>query len=127
VFPLLFNETPDKIWEKVKNKEKIDLKKGSFIIDVRNEGEYKDHHIPESVHVPFHNLDQFLEKQKKILEKYQSVVFVCRHGNTSRLSAFKAEQIGIKSISLNGGDAEWSRLNLPRVRAEKCIVKFDLK
>jgi len=127
VFPLLFNETPDKVWEKIKNKEKINLSNDSFIIDVRNEGEYEDHHIPESVHVPFHNIDQFLKKQKKMLKKYQSVVFVCRHGNTSRLAAFKAEQIGIKSISLKGGDAQWSRLNLPRVRAEKCIVKFDLE
>jgi len=127
VFSLLFNEIPDKIWEKVKNKEKIDLKKDSFIIDVRNEGEYEDHHIPESVHVPFHNIDQFLKKENWVLKKYQSVVFVCRHGNTSRLAAFKAEQIGIRSISLKGGDAEWSRLNLPRVRAEKCIVRFDLE
>lgn len=127
VFDLAFNENPDKTWEMIRRKEKIELKKGFVVIDVRNEGEYEDHHIPESIHVPFHDLDTFLQKNKKKLTKSEAVIFICRRGNTSRLAAYKAEQLGIKSISLKGGDAEWSRLNLPRIRADKCIVRFDLQ
>ena len=78
------------------------------------------------MNVPFHDLDSFLKENKKKLSKDNTVIFVCRRGNISRLAAYKAEQLGIKSISLKGGDAEWSKLNLPRVRAEKCIVRFGL-
>ncbi len=126
VFDLAFNESPEKVWGQIKHKEKIELKKDVSIIDVRNESEYEDRHVPESVHVPFHDLDTFLQKNKKELSKNNAVIFVCRRGNTSRLAAHKAEQLGIKSISLKGGDAEWSRLNLPRIRPEKCILRFDL-
>ncbi len=127
VFNLVFEGTPEHIWKKIKRKESIHLIKGYNIIDIRNEGEYEDHHIPESIHVPFHSLDDYLKKNKKKLTKNKAVIFVCRHGNTSRLAAYKAEQVGIASMSLKGGDAEWSRLNLPRIRSEKCITRFDLQ
>lgn len=127
VFNLVFEGTPEQIWERIKRKEEIHLKKGFAVIDVRNEGEYEDHHIPKAIHVPFHSLDEDLKKNKKKLTKNEAVIFVCRRGNTSRLAAHKAEQLGITSISLKGGDAEWSRLNLPRIRAEKCIARFDLQ
>jgi len=127
VFGLIFTASAETVWKKVKNKESINLKKNYAVVDVRNEGEYEDHHIPESAHVPFHEIDTFLKKHKKDLNKMGSVIFVCRRGNTSRLAAYKAQELGIKSVSLKGGDAEWSRLNLPRVRAEKCVVRFDLK
>jgi rhodanese-related sulfurtransferase len=126
-FSLLFTETPEQIWEKVKYKEKIAHKDSYLIIDVRNDSEYEDHHIPGSIHVPFYSLDDYLKNNKKKMIKNTAVVFVCRRGNTSRLAAYKAEQVGIKAISLKGGDAEWSRLNLPRVRADKCVVRFDLE
>ncbi len=126
VFDLIFTGTPDKVWEKIGNKQEADIKKGFAVIDVRNEGEYEDHHIPESIHVPFHELDEFLKKNKTSLARNEAVIFVCKHGNASRLAAYKAEELGLKPISLKGGDAEWSRLDLPRIRAEKCIIKFDL-
>ncbi len=126
-FSLLFTETPEQIWEKVKHKEEIAHKDGYLVIDVRNDSEYEDHHIPGSIHVPVHSLDDYLKKNKKNLIKNTAVIFVCRRGNTSRLAAYKAEQVGIKAISLKGGDTEWSRLNLPRVRADKCVVRFDLE
>lgn len=127
VFNLVFENTTEQVWEKIKHKENINIKKGFTVIDVRNDGEYEDHHIPGSIHVAFHNLDDYLKKNKNKLIKNEAVIFICRHGNTSRLAAYKADQLIIKSISLKGGDAEWSRLNLPRIRAEKCIVRFDLQ
>ncbi len=126
VFNLVFKDTVDNNWEKIRHGEKIEIKKGFAIIDVRKEGEYEDHHIPESINVPFNDLDDYLKENKNILTKNEAVIFVCRHGNTSKLAASKAEQSGISSISLSGGNAEWSRINLPRVRAGKCIVRFDL-
>ena len=106
--------------------KKFTLKKDAAIIDTRTESEFEEHHMPGALHVPFHDIDSKIKKDKK-LRKKKIVLFVCKFGSTSRLAAWKAERIGIKAVNLVGGDAEWSRLNLPRIRSEACITKFDLK
>jgi len=125
IFPMVFAESPEIVWSRVKTKEEVSMKDGYRIIDVRTDSEYEDHHIPSSEHVNFHDIDTFLKKDKS-LKKAKGVIFICRRGNTSRLATYKAEQLGIKAINLKGGDAEWSRLNLPRIRSEKCVTRFDL-
>ncbi len=125
VYNLIFSEDEGVVWNKIKSKQKYPLNSGYRIIDLRNEEEFEDHHIPGTEHVSFHDIDIKLKKDKK-LKKEKGVIFVCRHGNTSRIAAYKAVQFGIKAINLQGGDAEWSRLNLPRIRSEKCISRFCL-
>ncbi len=126
VYDLVFKESSDVIWDRIKNKDKVVKSSEHEIIDVRNENEYEEHHIPTSINVPFYNLDEFLKKNKQ-LKMLKGVIFVCKHGNTSRLACYKAEILGIKAINLKGGDTEWNRLNLARIRADKCIVRFDLQ
>jgi cysteine synthase/rhodanese-related sulfurtransferase len=125
IYDLVFKESSDVLWDRIKNKEEIIKNNGYEIIDVRNESEYEEHHIPSSINVPFHSLDDFLKKNKQ-LKKTKGVIFVCKHGNTSRLACYKAEMLGVKVINLNGGDTEWSKLNLPRIRADKCVQCFEL-
>jgi len=126
VYNLVFKESSDVLWDQIKSKKEIIKNSEYEIIDVRSEGEYEEHHIPTSTSVPFHSLDDFLKKNKQ-LKKSKGAIFVCKHGNTSRLACYKAEMLGVKVINLKGGDTEWSRLNLPRIRADKCIVRFDLQ
>lgn len=126
IFNLVFLETVEELWDTIKNKKEISLNKKIKIVDLRTESEFEDHNIPTSIHIPYHDVDVFLKKNKRELKKYEAVVFVCRHGAMSRLATFKAQEMGIKSINLKGGDAEWSRLNLPRIRSENCIKCFDL-
>ncbi len=126
IFNLVFLETVKELWDTIKNKKEISLNKKIKIVDLRTESEFEDHNIPTSIHIPYHDIDDFLKKNKRKLKKYEAVVFVCRHGAMSRLATFKAQEMGIKSINLKGGDAEWSRLNLPRIRSENCIKCFDL-
>ena len=111
---------------KVEKKQKFTLKKDVAIIDTRTESEFEEHHIPGAEHIPFHEIDSKINKDKK-LRKKNIVLFVCKFGSTSRLAAWKAEQAGIKAANLIGGDMEWSKLNLPRIRSESCVIKFDLK
>jgi cysteine synthase/rhodanese-related sulfurtransferase len=125
-FKLLFNNTADSVWEHIRNRKDIKIKNGFSIIDLRDDYEYEDHHIPQSIHVQYHTVDEFLKTNDHELIKKEGVIFVCRHGNTSRLACYKANQRGITAINLKGGDAEWSRLNLPRIRSQKCIARFDL-
>lgn len=115
--------TPQEVFDLVfKDGTKSNNSKDKFtLIDVRNAGECEDHHIEGSLHIPFYNLDEFLIKNKRRFAEKEAVIFICRHGNTSRIASYKAEQLGIKSISLKGGMTEWSRLDLPRVRSGKCV------
>jgi cysteine synthase/rhodanese-related sulfurtransferase len=125
VFSLVFFESPEAVWSKVRAEEDVLINDEYRIIDVRTDSEYEDHHIPNSEHVAFQDIDTFLKEDKE-LRKSKGVIFVCRRGNTSRLAAYKAEQLGIKAINLKGGDTEWSRLNLPRIRSASCLLKYNL-
>jgi cysteine synthase A len=125
VFNLVFGDTND-VWRRIRDKETIAVKEGYTIVDIREEYEYEEHHVPCAINIPFNKIDGYLSKNKSKLMKGE-IVFICRHGNMSRLAAYKAEKLGIKSISVKGGDTEWSRLNLPRIRNEKCILRFNLE
>jgi cysteine synthase/rhodanese-related sulfurtransferase len=125
VYRLIFQESQSIVWSKIQSGEDAPLDEGYRIIDVRNQGDFEDHHIPHAEWVPSYDIDAFLKKDKT-LKKSKGVVFVCRHGNTSRIAALKANQLGIKAINLKGGDTEWSKLDLPRIRSEKCVVRYEL-
>ena len=125
-YKLLYHDTPEKLWEKLRKKHDFSLIKNITVLDLRAENEFQEHHIPGAENVAFHDIDTKLKKDNK-LKKKKAVLFICKFGNTSRLAAWKADQAGIKAISIKGGDAEWSRLNLPRVRSDACITRFDLK
>lgn len=92
------------------------------IIDLRTQREFEDHHIYGAEHVPFHKLDLKFKHDGKIMRAKKAVVFVCSFGNMSRQAAWRARQAGIAGVSMKGGDAEWSRLGLPRERPKACMI-----
>lgn len=120
----LYNDNPDVLWEKVRKGEPWNLKDDVAIFDLRTESEFEEHHIPGSQHISISDVDKLA--RNRALKKKRLVLFVCKFGNTSRLAAWKASEAKISAISLKGGDAEWSRLSLPRERATKCVQKFKL-
>lgn len=126
-FDLLFDENKEEIWNALAQKKDTPFVKGFKIIDTRNTGDFEDHHIPNAINVPYYEIDNYLKKNKRKLKKQKGVLFVCLRGNTSRLASYKAQMLGIKSISLKGGDTEWSRLDYPRIRADRCVQKFNLE
>lgn len=116
LYDLVFSDTPADLWNKIRNKEDI-LKNNEYeIIDVRDEADFEERHIPHSINVPFDSLDVYLNKNDQ-LKLLNGVIFVCRRGNTSRMACYKAESLGIKAINLNGGFTEWGSLNLPVISA----------
>jgi cysteine synthase/rhodanese-related sulfurtransferase len=120
-YKLLYADTPENLWKNIRLGGEASMRKDVAIIDLRTDREYEEHHIPGALRVAFHDIDAKLKNDKK-LKKKGFVLFVCAFGNTSRLAAWKAEQAGIKAFSLSGGDAEWSMLDLPRIRSSACIV-----
>ena len=125
-YELIYADAPSVLWDKVRAKKDPEFNDGVAIIDVRTASEFEEHHMPGAEHVDFSAIDSFTKRNRE-LKKKKAVMFVCKSGNTSRLAAWKAQEAGIKAISLKGGDAEWSRLNLPRVRSDTCIARFNLQ
>lgn len=123
-YKLAFSDSPEEVWNKVKGKKAIQSNKEVLLVDIRTPYEFEDFHIPDSGNVE----NGFNEKQlkNKKLFKDKKVIFICRRGNTSKIATFKAQEAGIDAVSMKGGMTEWSRLNLPRVRADVCIQKYNL-
>lgn len=93
------------------------------IVDLRHAHEFDEHHINGAINIPYHDLEGFLDTYIDEKKSAAKIIFICGFGNISRLAAWKAKQKGMVGISLKGGDAEWSRLNLPRVRAKSCTIR----
>lgn len=125
-YELLYADAPSVLWDKVRAKKDPEFNNGVALIDVRTAGEFEEHHMPGAEHADWVDIDSIISEHTG-LKKKKAVLFVCKSGNTSRLAAWKAQEAGIKAVSLKGGDAEWSRLNLPRVRSDICVDRFDLR
>jgi len=124
-FKIAFADSPEDIWNIVKQKKLVKTNKDVLLVDIRTPYEFEDFHIPNSRNVEVGFTDKQLKNKK--LFKGKKVVFICRRGNTSKIATFKTIEAGIDAVSMKGGMTEWSRLNLPRVRADVCIQRFNLK
>ncbi len=122
-YKLLFRDEPSKLWKNIKEKNTVEANEDIILIDTRRPEEYEDFHAPASEHIEDGLNDKQLKDSKY---KNKKVIFVCRRGNSSKIATFKAREAGIEAYSLKGGMTEWSRLNLPRVRAEVCIQRYNL-
>lgn len=90
------------------------------LIDVRQPSEYIDHHLPDSINVPYDKLNQWL--QDNTLLKSQSLVFICRRGATSLRAAQMAVNRNFRAYSMTGGTTKWSAANYPRIKMCGCVV-----
>lgn len=123
---VLFDCKPKELWRLLSEGEEPQVKQGYTVVDTRNSDQFEDHHIPGSVNVPMYKLDAYLKENIGAMKKDEKVFFVCVRGNNSKFAAQKAQMLGINACSIAGGDSEWSRLDLPRFRSEKCVLRYDL-
>ena len=86
--------------------------KATTVIDVREEKEYAEGHMPHTINIPLGKLgERFAELEKS---KEKPVVLVCRSGNRSKKGAVVLAKLGFKELySLNGGVNVWQKDNLP--------------
>ena len=83
----------------------------AVIIDIRNDKDFKDGHIVNSVHAPEQNMK---------LEKYRGkpLIVCCRSGQRSASLCSKLQQEGFESVyNLKGGIHAWQQAELPLTRA----------
>src|SRR3954466_7305734 len=80
---------------------------GTVIVDVREQHEFEESHLPGAVHVPRGHLEQRIEGAAP--DKSQHVVLYCASGNRSALAADTMQELlGYENVeSMRGGITLW--------------------
>ena len=85
---------------------------GTFLLDVRTEGEYQAGHLANATLIPVQELEQRLADLPA--DKERPVLVYCRSGNRSVSASKILGQQGYKKVmNLKGGIQEWTRQGLP--------------
>jgi len=75
------------------------------ILDVREPWEYERVHLPDCLHIPMDDLRDRLDE----LDREQTYVILCHHGNRSLQVATFMQSRGFKNIiNLAGGIEDWA-------------------
>jgi len=84
----------------------------ALVIDVREDKEWADGHIPRATHIPLGQLKAKLGE----LEKHKShpILVSCRSGMRSARACGLLKKAGFETVyNLEGGMIAWERANLP--------------
>jgi molybdopterin/thiamine biosynthesis adenylyltransferase/rhodanese-related sulfurtransferase len=83
-----------------------------LFVDVREQDEWDEGHIPGAVHVPRGHLESKIEAAAP--DKAQPVVVYCAGGSRSAFAAKTLEELGYETVaSLAGGFTDWERSGFP--------------
>ena len=80
--------TPEKFWQ-------LHQQGGALIIDVRTNEEFLAGHLPNSVNIPFVNIDRLAMIAK---DKSQPILLYCRTGRRSGIAEQAIRQMGYQHI-----------------------------
>ena len=86
----------------------LDARKGMTLLDVRTDKEYRQGHIPGSIHVP---LEEIGARAKK-LRKDKDIIVYCQSGNRSIWAIKRLMGMGFTNLEhLKGGYHAWKRIH----------------
>ena len=89
-----------------------DLLGSAIFVDVREQDEWDEGHIPGAVHIPRGYLESRIENAAP--DHSRHVVVYCAGGSRSAFAAKTLEELGYESVaSLAGGYTDWKRSGLP--------------
>jgi molybdopterin/thiamine biosynthesis adenylyltransferase/rhodanese-related sulfurtransferase len=82
------------------------------VVDVREQNEWDEGHIPGAVHVPRGHLESRIERAAP--DPARQVLLYCSAGNRSAFAAQTLEEMGYEDVvSLAGGFTDWKRNGFP--------------
>src|ERR671916_292553 len=82
------------------------------VVDVREQAEWDEGHLPGAVHVPRGHLESRIEAA--VPDRSQPVLVYCSAGNRSAFAAKTLEELGYENVtSLAGGFTDWKRNGFP--------------
>jgi molybdopterin/thiamine biosynthesis adenylyltransferase/rhodanese-related sulfurtransferase len=83
-----------------------------LVLDVREQNEWDEGHIPGAVHIPRGNLESRIERAAP--DPARPVLIYCSVGNRSAFAAKTLSELGYEEItSLAGGFTDWKRNGFP--------------
>lgn len=87
----------------------------AVIIDVREDNEYSEGHIINSIHIPLSSLKTRLNSIEK--HKSQKVIVACRSGHRSSQACATLKKDGFEQVfNLSGGIMAWESASLPLIK-----------
>ena len=87
----------------------------AVVIDLRPDGEYRNGHIVNAIHVPFDQIETRLGRLGKY--RKQPVIAACRTGQQSATAAKRLRSEGFERVHrLQGGIVAWQGADLPLTR-----------
>jgi len=82
------------------------------VVDVREQDEWDEGHLPGAVHIPRGNLESRIENA--VSDRSQTVLVYCGGGSRSAFAAKTLEELGYEDVrSLAGGFTDWKRNGFP--------------
>ncbi len=83
-----------------------------LVLDVREQDEWDEGHLPGAIHIPRGNLESRIERAAP--EHSRPIVVYCAAGNRSAFAAKTLEELGYEDVtSLAGGFTDWKRNGFP--------------
>jgi molybdopterin/thiamine biosynthesis adenylyltransferase/rhodanese-related sulfurtransferase len=83
-----------------------------LVLDVREQDEWDEGHLPGAVHIPRGNLESRIERAQP--DRTRPIVVYCAAGNRSAFAAKTLEELGYEDVvSLAGGFTDWKRNGFP--------------
>ena len=87
-------------------------REGAVVIDIRTDGEFRNGHIVNAIHVPFDQIESRLGRLGKY--RKQPVIAACRTGQQSASVAKRLRSEGFERVHrLQGGMVAWQGADLP--------------
>ncbi len=87
----------------------------TVIVDVREQDEFDESHIPEAVHMSRGMLE--LEVDEKFPDRNMTIICHCGGGGRSTLAAESLQKMGYKNVrSMAGGFKAWKAAGLPTTK-----------
>ena len=79
------------------------IDRGGFVLDVREDHEWAEGHVPNAHHIPMNDVAENLDK----LDDGARIFIICRSGGRSMTVANYLEAQGFDVVSVAGGTQAW--------------------
>ena len=96
-------------------KARLDRRDRFLLIDVREESEYAQDHLPDAIHLGKGIIERDIEQ--RVPDPNTEMILYCGGGFRSALAADNLQEMGYTNVvSMDGGIREWREKNFPLVR-----------
>lgn len=86
-------------------KEIMDTEEGYIILDVREQEEYDEGHIPGAILIPYTRIEE--RAPEMLPDENQLILVYCRSGRRSKIAAAALVELGYTNIREFGGILDW--------------------